>query len=418
MRKNTRSSSNSKFLDFGYPYQVNRDSKNFLKISTPSKLVLQTRKSEKWRAYPHDILPMPFAVMDYELAQPIKNSLINLVEASDAGYLGKFPELGESLSSFAKSKWGWDLDPVDVKICPDIGVGVIEVCRQIVKPGDLIMINTPVYYNFFNWIKELDCRAFDVPLIENDLDYCLNFKDIESGYASGVKVHILCNPHNPVGAVFSQEDLAKLADLAASYGVLIASDEIHAPLVFTEKKFTPFLTASQVAREVGIAFLSATKSWNIAGLKCAQIVAVENNTRELIKRIPNAVHSRASLFGAVASSTAYRECGDWLNLVVGELDKSRYYLAELIANLNLGIGYKIPTAGYFGWLDMRELELKLAIHGKNELAELLLSKGKIAVAPGKLYGPGGVGFIRINFATSFEIIDDAINRIGVTFKSL
>jgi cystathionine beta-lyase len=418
MCKSTCLSFNSKFNDFGYPCRVNKDSKDFLKISTPSKSSLQTRKSEKWRAYPHDILPMPFAVMDYDLAQPIKDALINLVEASDAGYLGKFPELGESLSAFAKYKWGWDLDPADVKICPDVGVGVIEVCRQIVKPGDFIMINTPVYFNFINWINELQCKAFDVPLIENELSYSLNFKEIEDGYASGVKVHILCNPHNPVGAVFPKDDLARLADLAARYGVVIAADEIHAPLVFAETKFTPFLTSSQIARKVGIAFLSATKSWNIAGLKCAQIVAVEDNTRKLIKQIPNAVHSRASLFGAVASSTAYRECGDWLNSLVNQLDKSRYYLADQLARLDESIGYKVPSAGYFGWLDMRKLELRHAIHGQNELADLLLSQGRLAVAPGKLYGPGGVGFIRINFATSFEILDDALNRIGSTIKTL
>jgi len=418
LRKSTLLGPNSKVIDFGYPYQVKRDSKEFLKISTPSKATLQTRKSEKWRAYAKEILPMPFAVMDYELAQPIKNSLIDLINASDAGYLGKFPELGESLSSFAKGKWQWDLDPTDVKICPDVGVGVIEVCRQIVKPGDLIMINTPVYFNFFSWIKELNCVAYDVPLIEDQLDYSLNFKEIENGYASGVKVHILCNPHNPVGAVFLQQDLARLADLASRYGVLIASDEIHAPLVFAESKFTPFLNASPVAKKVGIAFLSATKSWNIAGLKCAQIIAVEENTRKLINKLPPAVHSRASLVGAVASNTAYQECGDWLISVVKELDKSRYYLAQLLADLGLDIKYKIPTAGYFGWLDMRGLDSKLAMLGQTELADVLLSHGKIAVAPGKLYGPGGVGFIRINFATSFEIIADAVNRIGKTIKSL
>ena len=150
-----------------------------VKISVQPKLLLQNRKSEKWRAFDPEILPMPFAVMDYDLAQPIKDALTSLVNNSDAGYLGKFPELGEGLSGFAKSRWGWELSPNDVKICTDVGVGVIEVCRQVVRSGDLIMVNTPVYYNFFNWIKELKCQIYDAPLIEHDLKYSLNFLEIE-----------------------------------------------------------------------------------------------------------------------------------------------------------------------------------------------------------------------------------------------
>ncbi|MEI7642370.1 MAG: aminotransferase class I/II-fold pyridoxal phosphate-dependent enzyme, partial [Actinomycetes bacterium] len=243
-----------------------------IKISVPPLAKLQSRWSEKWRAFDPEILPMPFAVMDYELAAPIKATLTSLIENSDAGYLGKIPELPEGLAHFAKARWGWDIYPAQVKIAPDVGVGVIEIARLVTKPGDKILINTPVYYNFYNWITELHCTLVDAPLKENNLRYELDFAAIEASYATGVKVHILCNPHNPVGALFTKAELAELAELAKKYGVLIASDEIHAPLVYRENTFTPFLAASETAREVGIAFLSATKAFNIAGLKCAQIV--------------------------------------------------------------------------------------------------------------------------------------------------
>lgn len=388
------------------------------KISVPSKVMLQNRKSEKWRAFDPQILPMPFAVMDYDLAQPIKAALVDLIDTSDAGYLGKFPELGESLAHFAQRRWGWIVEPADIKICTDVGVGVIEVCRQVVSVGDLIMINTPVYYNFFNWIKELKCEVYDAPLIEIDLKYSLDFSEIEKGYASGVKVHILCNPHNPVGAVFSKDDLAKLAELAMKYGVLITSDEIHAPLVYKEKSFTPFLNASSVAKQVGITFLSATKSWNIAGLKCAQIIAVDPKTRSIVNKLPAAVHSRASLFGAVASTAAYRDSVDWLDSVIAELDKSRLHLQVLLSKLNFSIGYCLPDAGYFGWLDLRGINSQLQKNNQTEISELLLSRGEIAVAPGHFYGPSGSGFIRINYATSFEIIEEAVSRIEIALKSI
>ena len=385
-------------------------------VAVPPLSLLQSRKSEKWRAYPAEILPMPFAVMDFELSEPIKKSLIDLVNNSDAGYLGKIPELGKSLTDFAADRWNWKITPEDIKICPDVGVGVIEVCRQIVKPGDQIMINTPVYYNFFNWIKELNCKPYDVPLIENQLTYSLDFEKIAEGYASGVKVHILCNPHNPVGAVFSQSDLAKLADLANQYGVVIASDEIHAPLTYKEKSFTPFLNSSEVAKEVGISFLSATKSWSIAGLKCAQIVAVGERTKKIVAGIPTAVHSRASLFGAVASAAAYGESRDWLDSVIAQLDQSRTYLGGLLSDLEFDIGYREPGGGYFGWLDLRRVDKFKNLNSREDIADLLLTHGKIAVAPGHLYGPSGTGFIRINFSTSFEIIEESVKRIKSTLE--
>ena len=392
--------------------------KNSKPVAVPPLSSLQLRKSEKWRAYPAEILPMPFAVMDFELSEPIKKSLIDLVNNSDAGYLGKIPELGQSLTNFSANRWNWKIAPEDIKICPDVGVGVIEVCRQIVKPDDQIMINTPVYYNFFNWIKELNCKPYDAPLIENQLTYSLDFEKIAEGYASGVKVHILCNPHNPVGAVFSQLDLAKLADLADEFGVVIASDEIHAPLTYKEKSFTPFLNSSAVAKEVGISFLSATKSWSIAGLKCAQIVAVGEKTRQIVAGIPTAVHSRASLFGAVASAAAYGESIDWLDSVVAQLDQSRTYLGGLLSELQFDIGYREPDGGYFGWLDLRSVDKFKNLNSREDIAELLLTHGKIAVAPGHLYGPSGTGFIRINFATSFEIIEESVKKIKSTLEMI
>jgi cystathionine beta-lyase len=376
-----------------------------IKISVPPLSALQGRKSEKWRAFPPDILPMPFAVMDYEIADPIKSALISLVQNSDAGYLGNIPELGEALSYFARQRWGWHVDPTTVKIAPDVGVGVIEICRLLLQPGDKILINTPVYYNFYNWIKELHCEVVDAPLIENELRYSLDFPTIEAAYASGVKVHILCNPHNPVGAVFSKSDLSALADLAKVHGVRIMSDEIHAPLVYQGTDFTPFLSASESAREVGFAFLSATKAFNIAGLKCAQIVAQSEENLATLARLPLAVHSRASLFGAIASAVAYQECINWLDAMMEELDSSRNFLRESIESSGVAIGYRMAEASYFGWLDLRQLDVQ------GDIANRFITEGKIAIAPGNLYGPSGDGFIRVNFATSKEIIQDAVGRI-------
>lgn len=401
---------------------MRRPRSELIEITVPPKAILQSRRSEKWRAYDPEILPMPFAVMDYELAAPIKETLIDLIQGSDTGYLGKIPELGASLSHFSALRWNWKIDPHEVKIATDVGVGVIELARQLLQPGDQILINTPVYYNFNNWIKEIGCIAIDAPLRQEGLEYFLDFDAIEKSYSSGVKFHILCNPHNPVGTVFSQEDLAHLADLAYRYNVTIAADEIHAPLVYQEKAFTPFLAASESAKEVGVAFLSATKAWNIAGLKCAQIVAQSERSKALVEKLPIALHSRASLFGAVASATAYSQGVEWLDAVIRELDRSRHYLKELLDDLKkrtgFEIGYRKPEGSYFGWLDLRAISFKAGPIDTLNLAEIFLEAGKIAIAPGIAYGPSAASFIRMNFATSRDLIKDAIDRIEASLETV
>lgn len=381
------------------------------KISVAPLSHLQKRRSEKWRAFDPEILPMPFAVMDYELADPIKRVIADLINDSDAGYLGKIPELGKNYSGFAKEEWQWQIDPLDVKIAPDVGVAVIEVARTIVSPGDSIMINSPVYFNFFNWINELHCQPYDAPLLDPDTDnsfYRLDFEAIELGYRSGLKLHIICHPHNPVGALYTKEDLIQLATLAHRYGVIILSDEIHAPLVYKESTFTPFLASCDLAKEVGIAFVSATKAFSFAGLKCAQYIAQSDRMRSYLKRVPLAVHSRASLYGAIATASAWKEGVDWLHEVVKSLDHSRKFLQDQIAEKLPNVGYLPPQAGYFGWLDMRKV---FEEKEWSSISDRLLSKGKIAVASGHLYGPTALGFIRMNFATSDEIVAEAVNRI-------
>ena len=361
---------------------------------------------------------MPFAVMDFELAEPIKEAITGMIQDSDAGYLGEIPELGENFASFASNRWGWKVNPKEVQIAPDVGVAVIEVARLISKPGEKIIINTPVYYNFFNWISEIHCQALDIPLIAPSTlgeAYRLDLEAIEAGYRDGARVHILCHPHNPVGSIYPAEDLLQLADLAHKYGVTILSDEIHSPLIYEEGRYKPFLSISDSARDVGISFVSATKAFSFAGLKCAQIVAQGERSTSILDRLPHAIHSRASLYGAVASSVAYGQCEPWLDAVIDYLDGARNHLAKLVSEKLPRVGYCKPDAGYFGWLDLRGV---LNAEQIQDVANLMIEHGRIAVASGSLYGAGGRGFIRINFATSGEILEEAVDRIALALSRI
>jgi cystathionine beta-lyase len=351
------------------------------------------------------VLPLPVAEMDFEIAKPIRDVLEEMIKGSDTGYLGPIPELGINLAKFSKARWGWEIDPEQVFTATDVGVGMVEMARTVVNPGDLIMINSPVYHNMNNWIAELKCKSYDAPLTKTGLHYTLDLDAVERGFKAGVKAHFLCNPHNPVGTVFNKEELAALAELAKKYGVTVFSDEIHAPLTYDATQFVPFLAVSETAREVGICVTAASKSWNLAGLKCATVITAHPKQQERAKAMPAAVHFRASLFGAVASATAY-QCSDWLDSAIETFDSNRNYLNKLLTQSLPTVGYRVPDFSYLAWLDLTSLNL-----GENP-AQTLLEKGKLALNAGAMFGADSGNFVRLNFATSEEILDDAVSRIA------
>jgi cysteine-S-conjugate beta-lyase len=370
---------------------------------------LRQRKSTKWRTFAPEILPLPVAEMDFEIAKPIRNLLIKTLERSDTGYLGPIPELSTNIEKFARKRWGWKLDPDQIFPATDVGVGMVEFARTFLNPGDQIMLNTPVYHNILNWINELKANPYDAPLAKNGMNYSLDFTAIEAGYQSGVRAHFLCNPHNPVGIVFTKDELSRLADLAKKYDVTIFSDEIHGPLVYSPNQYVPFLAVSETAREVGVCVTSASKTWNLAGLKCAMIITQSEKQLERAKSMPMAVHYRASLFGALAAAEAFA-CTKWLDATLKTLDRNRKFLkAELDRKLPQ-VGYRMPDCTYLAWLDLGALNL-----GDNP-AEVLLAKGKVAVKAGIDFGPSSSQFVRFNFATSEKIISAGVDRMVKALK--
>jgi cystathionine beta-lyase len=381
-----------------------------LKVDGLSISELQKRRSAKWSGYGDGVLPLPVAEMDFEIAEPIRKTLIEMLERSDTGYLGPVPELSINLAEFTKARWGWEIDQAQVFIATDVGVGMVEMARTIVSPGETILINSPVYHNFYGWIRELKCTAVDVPLKVENLNYSMDFAAIESAYAAGVKLHFICSPHNPVGTIFSKAELSQLADLAKRYGVAIFSDEVHAPLAYNAPDFVPFLSVSETAREVGICVTAASKAWNLAGLKCATIITQHQRWNQLALQMPESVHWRASLFGAVASAKAY-ECTEWLDAAIQTMDRNRHLLAKLLTEKLPDVGYRIPDFGYLAWLDFTNLNL-----GDDPTA-FILENAKVALNSGQSFQASSNQFARLNFATSAEILTLAIDKIAAAVNS-
>ena len=353
-----------------------------------------------------DILPMGLAEMDFSVAEPIRTRLISMINESDLGYGGFAPELGKAFSGFAKRRWGWEPDPAQCWPVTDVAVAGMETLRRLCAAGSKVGISTPVYYNFKDWIAEIGFEVTDIPLMRNDdFTWCLDLAALEIAFSEGLPAYILCNPHNPVGYLPSRTELEQLADLADEYNVLIISDEIHAPLTYPGNTFTPYLSINAQAKRTGVTITSASKAWNTAGLKCAQIITQDEQRCESLKFIAEHTIWRSSLLGAWANITAYNEGEPWLDQALELLDINRRRLASLLSDLLPEANYRIPNSTYLGWVD-------LSAYHENRPAQYLREQARVAFSEGEDFGPSGAGFVRIDFATSSEILTQAIQSIA------
>ncbi len=371
---------------------------------------LHTHRSEKWRGFANDVLPLPVAEMDFPVAEPIKAILAEMVAHSDLGYLGPIPELALGFKKFAAERWNWNVDEKQVHAATDVGVAVVEILRVFTQPGDSILISSPVYHNFYTWINETKLTLVDAPFErtgdEATNPWVINWGSIEKAYVSGIKVHLLCSPHNPLGFIYTKQDLLKIVALAKKHNVLVISDEIHAPLTFPGETFVPMLSLGADAESVSVTVTAASKGWNIAGLKCAIIISQNAEMNSKLANLAPAMHYRASLLGGFATAVAFAEGTLWLDTVIAQLDHNRHLIKKLLAEKLPTVRYHIPQNSYLAWLDVESLQLGV------DPSVTLIEKGRVAFNPGHAFGKQCDQYVRLNFATSPEIITEAIDRIA------
>ena len=366
---------------------------------------LRRRQSEKWRAHPPEVLPAFVAEMDYDLAEPVLAALRAAIDLSDCGYA--MPTgLGETFARFAEARHGWTVDPGRVHLVPDVMAGVDVILRLATEPGDGVVINTPVYPPFFEHLTGAHRRVVEVPLIRVDGRWELDFAGLETAFAAGARGYLLCNPHNPTGRVFSAADLGRIASLAEQYGVFVLSDEIHASLTLPGARHTPFVSLGGVAAEQGVTLASASKAFNIAGLKGAVAVAGSASGQRLLTRLPSSCQFGAGLFGVLASLAAWSAGDEWLDALVAQLDHARTEFGRLLRQRLPEAGYVPPEASFLAWVDCARLGLG------PEPAEVFLDRGRVAVGRGLNFGPPGDGFVRVTIGTSSALLADIVDRMA------
>jgi cysteine-S-conjugate beta-lyase len=366
---------------------------------------LRRRRSEKWRAHPPDVLPAFVAEMDYDLAEPVLAALRAAVDLSDCGY-AQPAGLGETFAKFAASRHGWAVDPGRVHLVPDIMAGVDVILALATEPGDGVVINPPVYPPFFAHISGGRRRVVEVPLTRTEGSWELDFAGLEAAFAAGARAYLLASPHNPTGRVFSAADLGRVAALAERYGVLVLSDEIHASLTLPGAQHTPFVSLGGAAAEHGVTLASASKAFNVAGLKGAVAVAGSDTVQRLLARLPASCQYGAGLFGVLSSLAAWSSGGEWLDALLAQLDHARTEFGRLLEERLPGALYTPPEASYLAWVDCARLGLG------PEPAKVFLDRGRVALGRGLDFGAPGDGFVRVTIGTSSALLADIADRMA------
>lgn len=368
---------------------------------------LRERTSEKWREYPPDVLPLFVAETDFPLAPTITEALERAVRTGDTGYVASRTPLAEAFTGFAERRFGWSPDPARMRSTADVSMGVVEILRRVTSPGDRVIVTTPVYPPFFDLVEEAGAVVERVPLRDTGDGWELDLDGIRAAFEAGARALLLCNPHNPTGTVHSAASLDALAEIALAHGAAVVSDEIHAPLVQPGTAFTPFLNVSDAARAIGYAVVSASKAFNLAGLKCALMVTASDETARLVRGLPVEVEWRTGQFGMLAATAAFSEQSDaWLDGLLATLDDNRRLLGDLLAAHLPAARYRMPDAGYLAWIDLTDLGW-----GTNP-SKRILREAKVALHFGPAFGAEGAGHVRLNFGTSPEIVTEAITRIA------
>jgi len=385
---------------------------------------LRQRTSVKWRAYPPDVIPLWVAEMDVMPAEPVARALRHALDIGDTGY-AYGPDYPRAVGEFASQRWGWDDFPAEsAKSVPDVMMGIVEVLRLVTEPGDPVVVNCPVYPPFYAFVASAGRQVVESPLTGGgriDLDR------LSATFAEVTRTHpraayLMSSPHNPTGAVHTQEELRVVAQLAQQYGVRVVVDEIHAPLVMPGVRFVPYLSVpgSQDAFSV----LSASKAWNLAGLKAALAVAGPD-ARSDLARMPEEVSHGASHLGVIAHTAAFRDGGPWLDGLLDGLAANRDLLGRLLAERLADVGYAPPQGTYLAWLDFRHLGMhELGRQGSGVVSELegparfFLDRARVALSSGHVFGTGGAGHVRLNFATSQAVLTEAVERMAAAVATV
>jgi cystathionine beta-lyase len=403
-------------MDFDFDTEIDREGTNSVKWEyhnhggTPQHWDKPSRRHGADRT-----LAMWVADMDFRCPEPVIRALHERVEHGIFGYSNKTESYLEAVAGWFARRQGWNIEPDWIVTAPGVVPTLNVVVRGFTQPGDKVIVQRPVYYPFFRVTNNNGAEIVSNGLVYENGTYRMDLEDLERKAADPkAKLFIMCSPHNPVGKVWSPEDLKAVAEICARHGVLVVADEIHGDLMHPGVKFTPFATLGEVAADNTIVCTAPSKTFNLAGLHTSNIVIPNKDIRERFQKAM-AVQSLPGMspFGIVATEAAYREGEPWLDAVMQYVAGNARRMTEFFSDELPEFKVIQPEGTYLLWFDCRSLGLD-----QDALEDLMLNKAKIYYDEGYIFGPEGAGFERINIACPRSLLDEALVRMRDAVRAL
>ncbi|MGR6963329.1 MalY/PatB family protein [Geodermatophilus sp. URMC 61] len=370
---------------------------------------LRAGGSLKWSLYP-DAIGSFVAEMDFGTAPAVTKALHAAVEGAVFGYLppALLEGMSEAYAAWSADRYGWAVPPARVRPLADVLAGLAAAIEHCSRPGSPVILPTPAYMPFLVVPPALGREVLQVPMARDGDRYVYDLDALDAAFRAGGHLLVLCNPHNPIGRVLEPAEMTAVAEVVERHGGRVFSDEIHAPLVYEGHRHVPYAALGEVLAGHAISATSASKAWNLPGLKCAQLVLSNDADAATWARVGQHAEHGASTLGVVANTAAYTGGAGWLDEVLAYLDGNRRLLADLVAEHLPGVRYTPPEGTYLAWLDCRELDLP-------EPGAFFLDRAGVALTDGVLCGAAGA--VRLNFATPRPVLTEVVERMGAALAA-
>jgi len=362
----------------------------------------------------NDLLPMWVADMDFLTAPCVMEALKDRLEQGIFGYTTRPSSYNESIVNWLDNRFSWKINQEWLMFSPAVITSISLLIQNLTQKNDKIMIQEPVYSPFHNIVESNERNLVISPLVKlDDGSYVMDYEDIEAKIKD-VKVFILCNPHNPVGRVWTREELTRLGEICLKHNVLVISDEIHSDIILKNHKHTPFASISKEFSENTITCMAPTKTFNLAGLQSSFLVISNPYYYEVMDKAFSILDiKRNNAFSLVATEAAYNYGEDWLYELIKYIEDNVDFAIDYIKNHIPQLKVKKPEGTYLLWVDFSNLNVD-----KKDLKNALINKGRIALSDGSSFGIGGAGYYRINLACPRSMVLEGLKRIEFAIKSL
>lgn len=368
---------------------------------------LERPSSRKWSLHPGTIGAW-VAEMDFGTAPAVREALQRAVVDDALGYLSPATaaDLAEATALHQAREHGWAIDPERVHAVSDVMAALGVAVEEYSPEGSAVIVPTPAYMPFLTYLERLGRPVVQVPGVVVDGRWQHDLDGIDRAFAAGARTLVLCNPHNPTGTVLPREELRAISEVVERHGGRVFADEIHAAIRYDGRAHVPYASVSEAAAGHAITGTSASKAWNIPGLKAAQLITSNEADEAVYRRFGFAVVHGASTLGVIASAAAYRDGGDWLAGTVRYLQGNRDLLAGLLAERLPQVAWRPPEATYLAWLDLAALGLG------GSPAEALRERAGVTLTDGALCGAGSEQHVRLVFATPAPVLEEAVDRLA------